>query len=118
MAAQFRIVGVPPGEAPQWVREKWVGLCLPLRQRGRAPGSYYTFGVLSGPKTLFAVLVALVTRKLKRETGYSVSVRVAVDALAAHSPEAAAWWRENAPHMFQPTRFFVFGSDVAVVVDE
>jgi hypothetical protein len=25
-----RIIAVPPGEAPLWVREKWVGLTLPL----------------------------------------------------------------------------------------
>jgi hypothetical protein len=25
-----RIVAVPPGEAPLWVRQKWVGLDLPV----------------------------------------------------------------------------------------
>jgi len=32
-------------------------------------------------------------------TGYAVDGRAAVRALASHSPEAAAWWREHAPHV-------------------
>src|SRR5262245_2514264 len=114
MAARLRIVGVPPGEAPLWVREKWVGLHLPLLQRRSEAVSYRTFGVLSGPKTLFTALVALVTGKLGRESGYAVSVQAAIEVLAKHSPEAAAWWRKNTPHMIRPTRFFVFGADIAV----
>jgi hypothetical protein len=32
----IRIIAVPPGEAPLWVREKWVGLDLPVaRYSGR-----------------------------------------------------------------------------------
>src|SRR5712664_1703512 len=31
-AGHIRIFAVPPGEAPAWVREKWVGLELPLAQ--------------------------------------------------------------------------------------
>jgi hypothetical protein len=31
-AGHVRILTVPPGEAPGWVREKWVGLELPLAQ--------------------------------------------------------------------------------------
>ena len=35
----IRIVGVPPGEAPLWVREKWLGLELPLAGFP-SPGEY------------------------------------------------------------------------------
>jgi hypothetical protein len=32
----------------------------------------------------------------------------AVDILSASSPDAAAWWRENTPHLFAPDRYLVF----------
>src|SRR5688500_2403497 len=118
MAAHIQITAVPPGEAPLWVREKWVGLRLPLLQRPSTPLVFHTFGVLTGPKTFLGALFAFFRGQLKRESGYCVNVRVAVDALASHSPEAAAWWRENTPHMFKATRFFIFGPDVAVAVSE
>ena len=62
-----RITATPPGEAPLWVREKWVGLVLPLAPGGSAPGTYLTSGVLSGPQTRLALLIALITKKLERQ---------------------------------------------------
>jgi len=37
MKGRIRVIAVPAGEAPPWVREKWVGLELPLTllTRGR-----------------------------------------------------------------------------------
>jgi hypothetical protein len=49
----IRIVRIPPGEAPFWVREKWVGLELPLADGDRGPRGAYTSGVLSGPRNRF-----------------------------------------------------------------
>jgi hypothetical protein len=49
----IRIVAVPPGEAPLRVREKWVGLDLPVaRYSGR--GKFITMGVLSLPRSVLA----------------------------------------------------------------
>src|SRR5580704_4538322 len=44
---KLRIIAVPPGEAPLWVREKWVGLELPVAQRQSR--KFLTSGVLSAP---------------------------------------------------------------------
>jgi hypothetical protein len=44
--------------------------------------------------------------------GYAVNGRAAVKALASHSPEAAAWWRTNAPHVLASGYRLWFPSDV------
>jgi len=111
------ITSTPPGEAPRWVREKWVGLSLPLAQRKAAPIGFLTSGVLSGPKTFFARVAALMTGRLERQLGYAVETRAAMAALATHSPEALAWWQEHTPHVMQPGRYFVFHKDVGHVRD-
>ena len=44
------IVGTPPGEAPLWVREEWVGLALPVKEiPPEEEGEYVAVGVLGGP---------------------------------------------------------------------
>lgn len=108
MTFHLQITSVPSGEAPLWVREQWVGLKLPLAQRKATPLTLLTSGVLSGPRNLLSCLLALLTGKLERQSGFLVESRVAVAILALKSPEAAAWWRENTPHQLKPGRQFVF----------
>ena len=103
----IRIVGVPPGEAPFWVREQWVGLELPLT-RHSAPGTFYSFGAVSGPRTCLAQLWGIIRARAERVRGYVVHSVEAVDILASSSPAAAAWWRENVPHLIGPRRYLVF----------
>ena len=59
MPLLLHVTSIPPGEAPLWVREKWVGLSLPLAQRKSSPVSVLTSGVLSGPKTFLATFVRI-----------------------------------------------------------
>jgi hypothetical protein len=89
---------------------------LPLAQRKQSPVACLTSGVLSGPKTSLSRLAALLTGRLKRASGYLVETQAAVSILAARSPEAAAWWRENVPQMLRPGRYFVFHQDVGHVL--
>ncbi|HEX2437218.1 MAG TPA: hypothetical protein VHT71_02840 [Methylomirabilota bacterium] len=77
-----------------------------------------TSGVLSGPKTFLARLVALVTGKLSPKAGYFVEVPAALAVLAERNPRAAAWWRENAPHLVQPRKYFIFPDGVGRVTDD
>jgi hypothetical protein len=114
---RLEIVSVPPGEAPLWVRERWVGLLLPLAQRKGAPVSARGSGVLSGPKGLVSSLLASLTGKSERQSGFVVEVRPAIETLAASSPEAADWWRENTPHLFRGRRYFVFHESVGRVIE-
>lgn len=116
MTSMLQITQVPPGEAPLWVREQWIGLVLPLAQRRQSPLAFLTSGVLSGPKTGLSRLAALLTGRLERQSGYRVDAQAAVSILAGRSPEAAAWWRENAPHALRPGRYFVFHRDAGRVV--
>ena len=113
--ASVRVVGVPPGDAPLWVREKWVGLELPLI-RSATPKEYFTFGVVSAPGTWVAQLWALVRGRADRTSGYVVEGARALDILQQSSPEAAAWWREHAPQFVAPKGYLVFHANVCEVV--
>jgi hypothetical protein len=114
--SSVRIVGVPPGEAPLWVREKWVGLELPLA-RHSTPRELFTFGVLSGPRTWLVQMWGVVRGRARRVSGYVVEGARAVDILERSSPEAAAWWREHAPQYVAPRGRLVFHENVCEVVD-
>lgn len=102
---RVRIVAVPPGEAPQWVREQWVGLELPLAQSSAVARSWRAAGVLTGSSGAGS-----------RREGYVVNVREAVAILEGASPEAAQWWRVNAAHMMTPARCFVFPAQACAVL--
>jgi len=117
MRKSLRIESTPPGEAPLWVREKWLGLTLPLARSYEHPRTWLTSGVLSGPKGFLSRLVALVTGRLTRRSGYMVESSAAVAILATKSPDAAAWWRKNTSRLLRPGRYFLFPAEVARVVD-
>jgi len=117
MRKSLRIESTPPGEAPLWVREKWLGLTLPLARGYEHPRTWLTSGVLSGPKGFVSRLVALVTGRLTRRSGYMVESSAAVAILATKSPDAAAWWRKNTPRLLRPGRYFLFPAEVGRVVD-
>ncbi len=96
---RVRIAGLPPGEAPEEIRQAWVGLELPLA-RGQAKGRFQnTVGVLSNQPT-------------RCGESYAVDGPEAVRILAATAPEAAAWWRLNAPHVVVGGYFLVFPAEV------
>ena len=57
-ARTVRIIAVPPGEAPLWVREKWVGLDLPVaRYSGKS--KFIALGILSSPRSMLAQWLAV-----------------------------------------------------------
>jgi hypothetical protein len=115
---QILITSVPPGEAPLWVREKWVGLTLPLAGKQLTAMPFYGCGVLTGPRGFLSCLAAWVTGRLVRESGFAVASHTAIELLAIASPEAAAWWYENTPHLGRPGRYFVFQEAIARLVDQ
>ena len=116
--ARLLITSVPPGEAPLWVREQWVGVSMPLAQRRPDALLFLTSGVLSGPRSFLSRVGALLTGKLKPASGFRVEARSAIDALAVAHPDAAAWWRTNAPHLIDSKRFFVFPRSAGHVIKE
>jgi hypothetical protein len=110
-----RIIAVPPGEAPLWVREKWVGLTLPTYFS--SPKTSLTIGVVSGPRTRLGQLWAILRGRAARTSGYAVDGNRAVEILASSSPEAAAWWREHAAELVAPKRRLVFPAEACQVVE-
>ncbi len=82
--ARIRIVAVPPGEAPEFVRRAWVGLELPVIAGQVEADHGITLGVLT-------------QQPVAAPAGYAVDDKTAIAVLQSASPEIAAWWRENAP---------------------
>ena len=115
MPMHLRITSIPPGEAPLWVREKWVGLTLPLAQLKSPPLTLAVSGVLTGPKGFVSGVIAFLLGRYEKQSGYVVEAMSAIEVLAQSSPEAAAWWRTNVPHLIKPKRFFVFQQGVGYV---
>jgi hypothetical protein len=114
----IRIVSVPPGEAPLWVREKWVGLELPLPYGDSGGRRAITSGVLSGPRNRLIALWWALRGRLERKSGYAVDANEAVRTLEGTAPEAAAWWRQNVPRLQHRKRKFLFAPAVCEVVSK
>lgn len=100
----IRIVDVPPGEAPQDIREHWVGLALPLASGFPTTVQMETFGVVSE-----------VTDE-EPTIGYVVDIEEAMAVLARKSPEAVSWWRQHTPHLFCEGGTLVFDEYVCELV--
>ncbi len=107
----IRIVAIPPGEAPLWVRAKWVDLELPLA-RWSSRKMFLGFGGISGRWSCLGQLWDVIRGRAEAVSGYAVEAAVAVDILAVSNPDAALWWRENTPHLLAPQRCFVFHESV------
>jgi hypothetical protein len=114
----IRVARVPPGEAPFWVREKWVGLELPLVAGERGARRTYAGGVLSGPHNPFVAIVMHLIGRLKREAGYMVDAIEAVNILERTAPDAARWWRQNAQALLLGRRKFLFQEAVCDLLPE
>jgi hypothetical protein len=85
-----RIIAAPPGEAPLWVRQRWVGLDLPVaRYSGRS--RFLGLGVLTIPRSWWGQWLAVARGRAELVAGYAVEALPAVGILGESSPEAAAW---------------------------
>lgn len=111
MAQRVKIVQTPQGPAPEWVRDAWIGLYLPL-----APGypDRVVTNVLPGFSNAhgwWGILLYYWYRflgKLERWEGYLVLSARAVEILMVARPDAARWWHENTPELLKPGQIFVF----------
>ncbi len=88
------IVRIPYGEAPEHVRQAWVGLELPVVADQKRPTMLEAAGVRTG-------------REQESVFGYAVEGKAAIQLLEGQDPAAAAWWRENVPEVV--TSEFRFG---------
>lgn len=115
---KIRIISTPPGEAPEHVRQAWIGLEIPVPNRFAGRRQIFGVGVLSGPKNWLGYLFAIMFGRAQKEVGYIVESQVAINLLAAHSPEAAGWWRQHTPRLIKPGHFFLFAFDSCEEVHE
>lgn len=113
---RVRVIATPPGEAPEHIRQAWVGLELPLAAGHETAQRFRTVGVLSGPKTILGRLLSAFTAR-PSEPGFLVNAPLAFAELEAHAPEAATWWREHTPQFFAPGKCLVFAARCCQVVD-
>jgi len=72
----IKIIKTPIGYAPEEIRDKWVGVILPLEEEYFKP------------------------QKIAGISVYQVDALEAVEILKHRSPEAAKWWRVNSPDLF------------------
>lgn len=91
----IRIIATPPGDAPEEVRRRWVGLELPLA--GGAKGPWFVpvgdvRGLSVGPYSFLTSLRGGLTRRWVR--AYLVHTSKALALLGEKDPEAVRWWRE------------------------
>lgn len=104
-----KIVRRPIGEAPEWVRDAWIGLSLPLANKRQR--SWRGVGVLSGPHKALPQFWTVITGKSLSVNGYAVNAKSAVNILAERNAKAAAWWTEHTPVLLDGKRNFVFDTD-------
>ena len=104
----LKITSTPPGDAPEWVREKWVGLTLPIAQEASSPQAFVCTDVLARPQSFLSNLLQSLLARSKYKIGYQVESRAAIEILAEKHPDAAEWWQENAPQLTKRGRYFVF----------
>jgi hypothetical protein len=112
----IRIIETPPGEAPEEVRQEWVGLDLPLAAGESGPRMVSGGGVLSGPRSFLGILLGLLTGRMQPAYGYIIDAPQALVLLAEKSPWAAQWWRECAPHCWELHYRFIFPAEVCTEV--
>lgn len=102
--SKIRIVDVPPGDAPEWVRKEWVGLEIPIADNDPDPDDSFQFGILGG--------------ELKNLGGYTVETKVAIEILERKSPAAAQWWKNYYNYTLGLVEWLVFSKEVCEVVSE
>src|SRR6476620_8890370 len=105
----IKITSTPQGEAPEWVREAWVGVKLPTCRSG--PIRWWTSGTVTGPTgnywirelgslflfVLFPFLFWWLPRiqGYKKLDGYIVNVSDALAILEQNHADAAEWYRTS-----------------------
>lgn len=89
-----KIRSTPAGEAPDHIRQAWVGLVLPVVQS--IDRSSVSFGVISAEPMCME--------------GFEVPAQVALRILELEDPEAADWWVNNT-EWSGPTSILVFPKD-------
>lgn len=110
---EVQIIARPPGDAPDWVRDAWIGLTLLIDP--------------SCPTTV-SISVRYTNRNIREYLkdapepdentgGYPIAGRHAIEMLRQTGKiEAADWWLREAPHMLDT--YFIFARHVCHICEE
>lgn len=93
----IRITSRPDGEAPPHIRDKWIGLDLPL--------AYESNEQLAG---------VVSKKKVDRVGGYAVRWSDAMRILGAKHPDARDWWEKSMGGAFP---VLIFGKECCEVIN-
>jgi hypothetical protein len=99
MPSLIEITALPHGDAPEWVRQAWVGCVLPCiaDECGHIPK--YVESVLprthKGPLKASDILANPDKFKTLKIAGFDVPQDIALQVLAVHSPQAAQWFEQQ-----------------------
>jgi len=97
------MIKIPAGEAPEHIRQAWVGLELPCDPILGCPDQP-EHGAVSGEKAD------------RNRYGFSVPQFEALEILEKHNPEAAKYWRDQGFPKSPPYDYFGFDEGEAEII--
>ena len=109
---------MPKGDAPEWVRQQWVGLVLPLTDGHPQEAQHIeTMGLLNMRKIFgkFGQIPPEFEEDLQVLEGYCVIAEEALSILEKKDKESAQWFRDNTIIPNRPY-FWVFDKDCCRLV--
>lgn len=98
----IRIIKVPDGDPPLWVRQAWLHLILPCDPYLGFPEGGLERGIVSGKEVTH------------NRYGYSVPPEEALKILRQFKPKEADWWKDNV--VFKPGDYLGFAEDEAEII--
>jgi hypothetical protein len=105
---KIRIIKDPGGEAPEFVRNAWIGLVLTLDRDSPQPSKQIACNVASGEALLDPLSVYTVN------SGHAIGVLAAAKA----SVEVRTWWFVNTPYMIHPEMSLLFPVECCEVLSD
>ena len=116
----IRILTIPPGDAPEWVRQAWVELELPLVPQHAGPvdtsfvDEFAARLAKANPKAgdWMRKLTAAAPQPAPEPPRDQVYIGEAVAVLAKSNPQAAQWWRDNFRKAIEGGHKFEFAPEV------
>ncbi|HUD45171.1 MAG TPA: hypothetical protein VMR41_06510 [Patescibacteria group bacterium] len=99
--AYIKITSIPPGEAPEHIRQSWVGLTLPLEKGYEGPIEVELGGSVTG-------------KYRGRRSVYPVLPWEALDVLGKENTEAAVYWGSRG--FYSDNNTFYFDATCAEIV--
>jgi hypothetical protein len=91
----FKIIRIPNGEAPRWVRSAWVGLVLPRTSAQAA-------------SDITGIFTKQVEEGSRYQSEYKTTFRTALTVLNEVNPAAAQWWQNEIASKTLKNEFLVF----------